>query len=214
MSLPLVYSWPAANTQDVCLIQNIAGAGNLILNGNLLNQVNLSIIGFNSISRTVSLTSANNLSGVNFTISGYFNGTTVTTTIAGPNANTVYTAQYFDSITSVSASGAANGISVGSGTTGFTKWFRFDYHTPYPALSIQTDVTNSPNITYSFQTTLDDVNSIPNASLTTFTPIAGMTGANTSQFGNINYPIRYARIAITASTNGSLTATFIQQGVR
>lgn len=120
MTRNLSYTFPAGNTSDVCAIQTSAGAGNLILNGNLANQVvgNVSLI-LKGYSRQVSLTSANNLSGVTFTITGTQNGVVITEDIVGPNANTVYGALVYDIITSVSADNAANQVSVGTGWSGF-----------------------------------------------------------------------------------------------
>jgi len=116
----LTYTFPPGNTQDVCLIQNIAGAANLVLNGNLVdkttNTLNFLKYGY---SRQVSLTSANNLSARQFTITGIQNGVILNETIGGPNNNTVYSTNVFDTITAISVNGAVNGISIGTGWQGF-----------------------------------------------------------------------------------------------
>jgi hypothetical protein len=55
----------------------------------------------------VILTSAGNISGVNFTISGTdADGKTISETRAGPNANVVATTNYFKTVTSVAVNGA------------------------------------------------------------------------------------------------------------
>jgi hypothetical protein len=124
MSVSLKYVFPVANTSDVCALQTTAGAANLILNGNLANPISnqVSFIS-NGYSRSVSLTSTVNLSGVNFTIIGTQNGVSVSQTVAGPNNNTIYanpTTVVYDTITSISVSGAvATGVSIGTGYTGF-----------------------------------------------------------------------------------------------
>lgn len=212
MSVPAVFVWPAADTEAVALTQTLAGAGNLTLNGNLaLASSAPPSITFNGISRIVTLTSLNNLGAVNFTITGYYHGSLISETIAGPVANTVVTTALFDSVTSISTDAAAAAVSAGSGATGRTHWYNFNYHATVLGFSAQVVVTNSPNITYSFITTLDDVNTI--ATPTTFTPIAAMTAANTTQFASYNTTQRYCCINITAATTGSLTATFLQQGI-
>jgi hypothetical protein len=120
MARYLRYVFPAANTSDVCALQTTVGAGNLVLNGNLSNQIN-SEVSFVShgYSRSISLTSANDLSGVGFTISGIQNGVLITENLVGPNGNTVYSAEIYDKIYSITTDGVVNQVSVGTGYTGF-----------------------------------------------------------------------------------------------
>jgi hypothetical protein len=121
MSRRLKYVFPAGTTQDICLTQTLAGAANLTFNGNLvdkvLNQVSFISKGY---SRSISFSSANDLSPVNFTITGTQNGVPLTEVRAGPTAgNTVYSVQVYDVITSIAANVAANAVSVGSGLLGY-----------------------------------------------------------------------------------------------
>jgi hypothetical protein len=211
MSYPIVYTWPAPDTQAICLTQTLTTAGNLSINGNLtVNLIQPGNAIFPGISRVVSITSANNLSGVNFTISGYLNGATVSETRAGPNATTVETAQLFDQVISVSANAAASAVSVGSGTTGRTHWFSYDYNRNVSSTTVQVNVTGT--IDYTFNITLDDVQTNPTPFLTA--PIAGMTNATTDQFATLmSGNCRYANVVINSSTNGSLIATILQTGI-
>lgn len=120
MSRYLRYIFPVANTSDVCILQNTAGAANLVLNGNVANQMTNQVSFIDrGYSRSISLTSANNLAAVNFTISGIQNGVLITEVLAGPNANTVYSVQIYDKIYSIATSGAVNQVQVGTGYTGF-----------------------------------------------------------------------------------------------
>lgn len=120
MSRYLNYVFPAGNTQDVCLTQTLAGAGNLALNGNLANSIH-SQVSFieRGYSRNVSLTSANDLSARQFTITGTQNGVHITENIVGPNANTVYSVESYDVIQSILVDGAAAAVSIGTGHSGF-----------------------------------------------------------------------------------------------
>lgn len=213
MAIPAVFTWPAADTQAISATQTLAGAGNLLINGTLAQTLTggSPYVIFPNISRTVSLTSVNNLSSVNFTITGTYRGAVQTETRAGPNNNTVFTTALFDSVTSVSTNGAVTAVSAGSGTTGQTQWYNFNYHASYPYISAQVIVTGTPNITYSWTVTLDDIQT--NASPATFTPVAALTAATTTQLGSFAAPIRYCNIQISASTTGSLVATFLQQGI-
>ncbi|CAB4124204.1 hypothetical protein UFOVP51_71 [uncultured Caudovirales phage] len=116
----LTYTFPAGNTSDVCALQSTAGAGNLVLNGNLANSTN-SQVNFLSkgYSRSISLTSVNNLSAINFTILGSQNGVLLSETLTGPNATTKYGNNIYDFIISITVVGAVNAVSIGTGGAGY-----------------------------------------------------------------------------------------------
>src|SRR5271154_3089564 len=120
MPTSIQYYWAPQDLQAVSLTQNLASAGNLLLNGTYINPpsttINFKDQGF---VRQVSLTSVNNLSGATFTISGVQNNTVVTNIIAGPNNNTVTTSDSFDIISSISVNMAVNGVSAGTGLVGY-----------------------------------------------------------------------------------------------
>lgn len=305
MARPLVYTWPASNTtliaplqtivalNTIALLQNTAGAANLTLNGSYVNGAGVALISgppqtisitsandlslvtftligtdiygnkigetlagpnvatvystlsystitgvstniaangitvgavaplaltssvfiYPGISRAVSLTSANNLSAARFVVTGTLNGAVVSqSNITGPNVNTVYTTQIFDTVTMVTVNTDVAAVSIGSGLLGATHWFLYNYDATVVGLTAQV-IVNATTVSYSFQTTLDDVQT--NASPTTFTPIAAMTTGSTSQFAPYNNVLRYSRIAVLTGTNatGALTATFVEQGI-
>lgn len=112
------FIFPDANTQDVCLIQDTTGNVNLVINGNLAANGDVSFIS-NGYSRQLSFTSANNLSAAVFTIYGSQNGVPIIETLNGPNANTVYSTKIYDVITTITSSIAVTGISIGTGHSGF-----------------------------------------------------------------------------------------------
>ena len=121
MSRSLEYIFPASNEQDICLLQDTnAGGRNLKLNGFLVNSTG-SEVSFieRGYSRTISLTSVNDLSGVQFHVNGIQNGIEFKEIIFGPNNSTVYTTNYFDKITYIYVGVAVMGISVGTGVSGF-----------------------------------------------------------------------------------------------
>jgi hypothetical protein len=110
----------ALGTANIAALQTTAGAGNLtltagtgvtavVVNGQTRYQFD--------VPRAVSLTSAGNISAVNFTISGYdVYGQAMTQTLAGPNANTVTTLKAFYQVTSIAVS-AAVGTNTSAGTS-------------------------------------------------------------------------------------------------
>jgi hypothetical protein len=215
MALPKIFNWIAADTAAIALTQTLAGAGSLSLNGDLsINQSPVSPLNYillYPMVRVVTLTSANNLAGVQFTITGSANGHPANEVLVGPNANTVSSVNAYDSITSITTNGAAAAVSAGIGQTGFTSWFAHDYEKLVFNLGIQAVITG--NITYSFQVTLDNVNTV--FAPTVFTPIVAMTNANANQLANFTIPSSYSRMAITASVGAAtLTETIIQQSIR
>jgi len=135
MSTFLKYIFPAANTQDVCLIQDATGPVNLVLNGNLANPTytgtytSISFIA-QGYSRQVSFTSTNDLSGAIFTIGGTQNGVFVIEDVTGPNADTVYSVNVYDIISFVSVDTPITGIKVGTGYNGFFPLLLPNINTP------------------------------------------------------------------------------------
>lgn len=238
MARPTKYVWPVEDNQAVCLPQQLGAAGNLIINGTL--SVNEQIVGgtnssltsnyfanFPGITRAVSITSTGDLSGINFTITGYIDSVrTASVTIAGPNNSTVSTATvpaYFTKVTSVTASAAVGtNVSVGTGTVGYTLWFRNDYNRIKSDLTVFVDVV-AGTINYTFETTLDDVDSV--AAPNVFDPIDGvsiptipaatpMGGATTTIVSNYFWPTNASRIHINSSDGtGTLVVYFLQQGI-
>ena len=225
---PAVYNWIAATPTAIFNSNNIPpvpGQRSFVLNGDLLNPLAPnSPISLGKIARVISITSTGNVSAVNFTITGTYNGLSVSQTIAGPNATTVYTTQFFNTVDSITFNanvtsatnvGTGNAGVAPAGAWGVTNWFAYDFFAPDAVLTIQSKVIAN-TVNYSLEVTLDDVVTIPEASLTLFNPIAGMTGATTNQIGNISFPVRYARLKLNNATTsaGSLTATFLQQGLQ
>lgn len=209
---PKVFTWPALSTTAIATLQTLVGAGDLTLDGSLATKnsrgTGQNYIQFVGYSRTVTLTSVNNLSGRNFTITGTYRGIAQVEVIAGPNNNTVTTTSLFDTVTQISVNGAVAAVSAGTGASGQLPWEIYNYHCTVANLAIQVNVTGTIN--YSFNVTLDDVQTNPTPIL--FNPIAAMTGATTDQLANLTIPVRYYDISIASGT-GSLVATIIQQGI-
>lgn len=219
---PRVITWPAPSTTSISALQTLGAAGNLLLNGSLNTSGNyisavaypgglaIPLIVFQGITRSITLTSANDLSAVNFTIHGVYNNAPLSEVLAGPMANTVTSVNIYDAITSISTSAAAAAVSVGTGETGRTAWISGDYDMLIPNYSVQ--AVRTATINYTLFLTLDDPNTV--AIPTVFSPIAALTGATTSQFASFTNPINYMNITINSSDGtGALVATFLQQGI-
>jgi|ERR1700692_1307980 len=205
MARPIVITWPVLSNTAVAPLQTLAGAGPLALTTAPAAYI------FNRITRTITLTSTNNLSGVNFTITGTLNGATISEVLAGPNNNTVTSVNIYDSITSIVANAAAAAVSAGTGSTGRTHWINFDYDQLIMNYSVQVAV-GATTINYTFNTTLDDVNIVATPTLTQLA--VGLTNATTTQFAGLTIPVNYGNITINSSNStGTLTATFLLQGI-
>jgi hypothetical protein len=160
--------FPAGNTQDICLVQSTLGLSNLVLNGNLASSgsVSFTALGY---SRQVSFTSTNNLSSATFTIYGTQNGVAITeNNITGPNNNTVYSANVYDTINAISVNGAVTAIQVGTGYLGF-----------FNLITVGENLNNT-NYTLSLGATIGS-NQIPTAIWSTLDNIS----LNGSTFSNI-----------------------------
>lgn len=120
MAQNTVYKWPVVNLQAVCKTQDANAGDDLILDGTM-TEIGSAEISFlrTGVSRSVSISSVNDLSGVTFTVTGMQNGGRVTEDITGPNTNTVWSNQVFDTITSVSVNNNVTNVQVGTGTQGF-----------------------------------------------------------------------------------------------
>jgi len=235
MSKPVVFKWPLIDFNAICNSQSLDAAGNLLLNGNL--KAGTSYIDLGNISRSLSLTSTQNLSAVKFTITGFYGNKPITETISGPNNTTVSTAKYFSKISGIVSNDAFDDLEVGTGIKGETNWYKYNYYATVASLSIQVFVTGSAgDITFSFQSTLDNIIEnnddiaasygivVPNAEPTETDPysfVKIMDGEdavanNSVKTASINYPISYCNIEIIDQSedfNGEIILTLLQQGI-
>lgn len=103
-------------TENSIADQSVAtGAGTLVATGALVSGGIATL----DVARIVSLTGTGDNSLVNFTLTGKdVYGASMTQTLAGPNATTVYTTKAFKTLTSIAVDAAtASGIDVGMGAT-------------------------------------------------------------------------------------------------
>ena len=112
------YTPEAAGTATIAALQTLGAAGTLALSGTY------GASGFPSkLAWTITLTSANNLSGVNFTIN-YLDAqnNAQSVVVAGPNATTKSTTAIAGTVTSITTSAAAAAVSVGHTNVGYGPW--------------------------------------------------------------------------------------------
>jgi hypothetical protein len=193
----------------------------------------------NGESRTISLDSSANLSGVNFLITGFFGNFFTQEVLAGPNTIPVYSTNMYTSIVSiVPSSQQAGNVSVGSGFVGILPWVRNDYNSDVLGLGVQNIVTGTAlgTVTYNFiYTNLIEPYSVqpaifpgsfgygivmPNpgnadAYQTVMGPDTQVVGA-VSKPANFTIPCRWYSLYLTARNawGGTLTAYFTRQGIK
>lgn len=240
MSKPEVLYWApqSGNLAAIAPVQSLDAAGALTIVSNQ-NNSQVSTNGpyvFNGCKRTVSFTSANNNAGVNLTITGYGsainangnpldpNFSLITEVIAGPNANTVSTANIYKSIVSVTANGAVNAVSIGFGDKGVTDYIFLDYNRTAFYATCQVQLIEQSALTYTTFVTLTkpqtpniqfgNLDNFPYA-LAEF-PITDMIDEETDQIAQIPYPVVATWVTIKDNTGAdeALYFTVLQQGLR
>ena len=107
--------------EEIALEQAVVNNGNVILNGEYASALT-GTVSFDYSVR-IGISSADDLTGVNFTVIGTQNGVVIQEVIRNVNANTVTSTLYFDSITFIKVTGVAvlnANVSVGTmGTSGY-----------------------------------------------------------------------------------------------
>lgn len=175
---------------------------------------------FPSIQRNIDLTSAGNLSAVNFTftgINGY--GQPISEVIAGPNANTVVTANEYHILLSVSASApSASNLIIKTGALGKTQWNKLDLFAvaPFWGLSIEIFGT-AGDIQYEPFQTFDSLQMVtPSGIIVNQNPLRGSIApaSTTSGFVQNIAPLSAFQLDITGNlidSTAALILTIIQQ---
>ncbi len=217
MARPVRWTFSAEDTDGICAAQQLGGAGALTINGAALDKASFQL-GVRraradaGIQRTVGLTSAANLSGVNFTIVGTdLLGNAVSEAIAGPNNNTVYTTALtgeYHLVTSITADAAVGSdVTAGFGRIGNTNWWKPNTYGDDFTIAAQINVTNT--ISIDLQQTMDDVND--ESATITATDIASWAAVTADTVGAITTPYRFIRAQMN-SGDGAATITLIQNG--
>lgn len=217
MAIPVTITFPAAATNAICLAQTISAAGNLVINGSLLdtpptvNGVFQAIMP--GIRRTVTITSTSgaNLSAILFTIYG-LNSRHITTsqTVTGPTATTVASTTEFHYVTRIATNAAVNSnVEIGTGSTGHTEWWVADRNTIPGNIAVAATVSGAIN--YTLDGTYVDM--LTNTTATTTYTVTGMVSQSTAIQGlSLTAPPGALRWTINSSSGtGAATFTIVQQ---
>lgn len=224
MSRPTICNWTPVDFEAVCQTQNANGGDFLNLNGtfsvpsNIVQYLNgipetPNVVVFPAMTRRIIISTFNDLTGVNFTINGTYNGQKITEVLAGPNNALSTSVNYFSTIENISVDADAIQFAIGTASTGYTAWNLYNYNQPsYNQVTVVVKVQG--NITYNFVATLDDVTKMPANDIYTFDPTGGqMTNANNTRVASSSACVRYYAIYVSAADdNASLNVTFLAQG--
>lgn len=212
MASPFRVTFATADTAAVCAAQTTAGAAALKINGTQIANTyppTASTVTFDNVERVVTLTSAADLHLANITIVGEdLKGAAVTETRAGPTSNTVATTALYHKITSVTTDAAlATAMSVGSGTTGRTAWFKVDRWQAPTGIGVNAAITAT--LSFTLQYTYDSVETVAS-------PVAlsepFMTTITASAETTFNDPVSAIRGLINSSSGSGAVALNIIQG--
>ena len=143
------YTIAAADADGICKTQTKAGAGALVLNGDLA--------GVLAIPRHISITPAANESLITFTITGTDRyDRALTETVTGGNVTLTKTTKCFKTVTGVSVSAALTGnVTVGSADSLETAWIPLDhYRQSYDA---EAYISAGGSMDYEIEKTIGDV---------------------------------------------------------
>lgn len=150
MARPIVIYYPTASNV-VLYPTSVAGGG-------ATPSIQLAVpypVQFANLSRAITFTSSDDLSAVNFTITGQdIFGNVISEVRAGPNNNTVNSSKLYRSISNIAASGNYTNFSIGYSTQAVSTWIKFNYLSPYFQYSLSS--TAYGDIDYSINQTLDE----------------------------------------------------------
>jgi hypothetical protein len=116
------YNWPAPVVNGISLAQSIISNTPLLLNGYYVNKTTgtVNFVGDFGIVPNITFTSTDDLSNINFLITGYQNGILINETLVGPNNTTVTSVNCFDTVTQIVPNNTTtNTVQVGVASIGY-----------------------------------------------------------------------------------------------
>ena len=181
--------------------QTTGGAGAITLNG--AGVVDGEWVSPDGMAKRIGLESAGNISGVNFTIIGFQDEQrhiALSETLAGPNAGTVETTEYFYVITSITVDGA-----VGTNTEGGNVDEAVDAIIPLNWRGNVVGMTIVPTgtIDYTVEKCQNDIQNDPNPFTWSDHDDAALVNATTLQSGNYIAIPMATRIKVNSYSSGA-----------
>lgn len=189
-----------ADADGISTSQTPGAAGNLTITGALASGGVATLTGAGS-GRQVLITCAGNNSARTFTVFGTDpNGQSIAEQVAGANASTSATVQFFRTVTRVAIDGASTGaVTVGTNSIGGSRPIALDQWTGGET-ALQVNVYGTANFTV--QQTLDDILSM-SAELVEWInhPSSAFVSGTTSAQSNYAYAPAYVRLVVNSGTD-------------
>jgi hypothetical protein len=197
-----------ASANNIALSQTPGAAGALTLNGSTV----VKGVAVLDTARRVLITTGDTTH--TFTVTGTTPTGTTISEVVGPITTSAYTAQDFQTVTSVTINGAATAaVTVGTNGVASTPWIHLD-EWAYPQVFLQCDVTGTVN--YTIQQTMDSANSNTNPvspSAITWFNTTDTNGVNATASIQSSYAIAplWTRVLLNSGT-GSVVFKVSQLG--
>lgn len=200
---------PVIDPNGVALSQTTGGAGNLIINGVFATDGVATL----PAAQQITLTSAGNISGVDFTITGKDqDGRAQAVTITGPNATTVQTTIYFTEISQIAVDGAvASAVEVGSADDTISATLPVNWREHNFAMGLFIELSSGAVLDYTVQHTPDDIQTSSTADVF-WSDTVELINLTASDEGNIVVPVCAVRLKFNSFTSGTAKLTVKQGG--
>jgi hypothetical protein len=161
----------------------------------------------------VTITTTSNETGETFTVVGTDRyGAAMTETLAGPNATIVAGTKNFATVTSITGTADATGVTAGVNGLCESNWYVLNYRGHDFNVGLGLDIVSGSltcAVQHTFNNVLTDSFAEDDATVHTHDTITGKT----ADFdGNYTNPPVACRLAVTAFTSGSATLRIVQSG--
>ncbi len=209
---------PGVDTDAVALAQQAVADAKLILNGTLFDKQKGFVILAN-LAQAVDITSAGNLSAVNFTVFGDDDdGRKTSETIAGPNATTVTTTALFLTVDKITVDAAVTSdveVGVPAAAASFTSRIVPLNHRPSQKnfkVTQSLELSAGATLTYTVQFTVSNINDTSATVVWQDTDNINLIAQSVTNTGNLFFPVRATRVNFTAYTDGSANFINVSDG--
>lgn len=186
--------------------QAVAGAGDLTLNGALISDSKW--VASDGMARVITILSAGDDTGITFTVTGSYGNIAKTEVITGANADTATGAVYMNTVTAITASGAAAGnVSAGIGEECVTNPVPVNhYNSDAPTVSIEV-ITDTIDITV--EETLSEIQDT--SKTTEWYPVSALSNISVKTRADVTNHVYAVRGKVNNYTSGAECQMVIQQ---
>lgn len=205
--ITLSVALPVADPDGIAAAQTTLAAGSLLINGALAAGGRVTL----TEQQFIGISSTGNLSAITFTVAGYDKaGQVLSESLAGPNNDTVVTANAFAVVTGVTVSAAVGtNVTVGTTQSGASLPVIIDHYQNPVNVTLKLSVNGTADGTVQY--TNDDVFSLSPEDVE-WTDDTDLTNVNTGyETATIVSPITAVRL-VNNSGSGELTLTVTQAG--